>query len=164
MQYLFIHPTLALAIASAIVLAALAWLTLDLRLRWSRVFGAKTKNANEALSEVFQRLAAAEAKLKGIEPRLVALERIGTIAVQKFGFLRFNPFGDTGSDQSFAVCLLDRADNGFVLSSLYTRGGVRIYAKEIKAGSSKHQLSDEEKTVLEQAIRGTKFQITNHKL
>ncbi len=151
MQYLFTNPTLALAIASAIVLAALAWLILDLRRRWSRVFGAKTKNAAEALFEAFQRLAAAETQLKGIEPRLAVLEGIGRVAVQKFGFLRFNPFGDTGSDQSFAVCLLDRENNGFVLSSLYTRGGVRIYAKEIKSGVPKHSLSDEEKQVLEQA-------------
>lgn len=152
MNYLLTHPTLALAIAAAIVAAILAWLIFDLRRRWGRMFGAKARRASDALSEVFQRLVRAETKLERIEPRITALEGIGAIAVQKVGFLRFNPFGDTGSNQSFAVCLLDRADNGFILSSLYTREGVRVYAKEIKAGSSKHQLSEEEKRVLAQAI------------
>ncbi len=88
-----------------------------------------------------------------MEPRVDALERIGNIAVQKVGFMRFNPFEHTGSDQSFAVALLDRQDNGLVLSSLYTREGVRVYAKEVQRGSSKHPLSEEEQKVLRQAMK-----------
>lgn len=153
MQYLFSHPILALAIASALIAVILAWLILDLRLRWNRVFGAKAKRAEDALSDVLQRLLRAEERLAGIEPRLTTLEGVGAIAVQKVGFLRFNPFGNTGSDQSFAVCLLDREENGLIISSLYTREGVRVYAKEVKQGVPQHQLSEEEKQVLAQAMK-----------
>ena len=151
MEYLIANLPLLIATLSSIIALVALGLTLDLRRRWQRVFGARN-GRRDALGEMLERLKGAESHLDALEPRMEALERIGTIAVQKFGFLRFNPFGDTGSDQSFAVCLLDRENNGFVLSSLYTRGGVRIYAKEIKAGSAKHPLSEEEKKVLAQAI------------
>ena len=32
---------------------------------------------------------------------------------QKIGFVRYNPFSDTGGDQSFCLCLLDDTDTGF---------------------------------------------------
>jgi len=68
--------------------------------------------------------------------------------VQKVGVVRFNPFKDTGSDQSFAIALMDRSDNGLVISSLFTREGTRVYSKPLEKGKSKYPLSEEE----EQAI------------
>ena len=81
------------------------------------------------------------------------LEKISHVSIQKVGFLRFNPFQDTGGDQSFILTLLDRDNNGVLISSLYARGGVRIYAKNIERGKAKHPLSKEEKEVLEETIR-----------
>lgn len=139
------------AVGFALALVVTGWFLFDLRRKWNRTFGPKRNDRTEVLSEVLQRLAEAEAHLTSLEPRVDALEAIGNVAVQKVGFLRFNPFEHTGGDQSFAVALLDHDDNGVVISSLYTRDGVRVYAKEIKAGSSKHQLSEEERKVLAQA-------------
>ena len=86
------------------------------------------------------------------------------MSVQKVGFLRFNPFQDTGGDNSFALALLDRENNGVILSSFYTREGVRIYAKQIENGASRQALSDEEKKVLEEALnRSTKLEARNSK-
>ena len=44
-------------------------------------------------------------------------------AVQRVGLVRFNPFDDTGGDQSFAVALLDARGDGVVLSSLFASTG-----------------------------------------
>jgi len=74
------------------------------------------------------------------------------LAVQKKAMVRFNPFEDAGGDQSFALVLLDEKDNGVILSSLHGRGTTRMYAKHIEGGKSPHQLTEEEKAVLAEAI------------
>lgn len=71
--------------------------------------------------------------------------------IQKVGVVRFNPFKDTGSDQSFAIALMDLSDNGLVISSLFTREGTRVYSKPLEKGKSKYQLSEEEAAAMKQA-------------
>jgi hypothetical protein len=74
--------------------------------------------------------------------------------IHKVGLLRFNPFREIGGDQSFSLALLDDNDNGAIISSLYSREGVRIYAKSIQNGvSSKHQLTEEEKQAIKIAAK-----------
>jgi hypothetical protein len=66
--------------------------------------------------------------------------------------VRFNPFADTGGDQSFALALLDAKGNGVVVSSLHTRTATRFYAKPVAGGASTLSLSDEEVRALKQAM------------
>ncbi|MDD5606561.1 MAG: DUF4446 family protein [Candidatus Pacebacteria bacterium] len=68
--------------------------------------------------------------------------------VQKIGIIRYNPFSDIGGDQSFSISVLDKKDNGFVLTSIYAREGNRIYAKPIKNNNSEYVLSKEEKEAI----------------
>lgn len=71
---------------------------------------------------------------------------------QKVGFVRFNPFPQTGGDQSFCLSLLDEKDNGFVLSSLHSRDATRFYAKTVKAGQGDgYELSIEEVKAIKNA-------------
>ena len=71
---------------------------------------------------------------------------------QKIGFVRFNPFPQTGGDQSFCLSLLDEKDNGFVLSSLHSRDATRFYAKTVKAGQGDgYELSLEEVKAIKNA-------------
>jgi hypothetical protein len=77
-------------------------------------------------------------------------------SVQKIGFVRFNPFGDVGGDQSFSVALLDFKDNGVVVTSLFGREGTRVYSKPIKDGASPNHLAEEEKKAIEEAIKNYK--------
>lgn len=72
--------------------------------------------------------------------------------LNKVGFLRFDPFKDSSGNQSFALALLDSADNGVVISSFHTRDGTRIYAKEVQKGApTKHELTQEEKDAIAQS-------------
>jgi len=74
--------------------------------------------------------------------------------LQKMGFVRFNPFSDTGGDQSFCLAILDGQDNGIVISSLHSREQTRVYAKEIVAGKPKGvELSKEEREALKKATQ-----------
>jgi hypothetical protein len=78
-------------------------------------------------------------------------ERLGH-SVQHVGLVRYNPFQDTGGDQSFAIALLDQHGDGIVVSSLHNRALTRIYAKPIKAGASSLSLSEEEVQAVQQAL------------
>ena len=77
-------------------------------------------------------------------------------SLQHIGLVRFNPFEDTGSDQSFAIALLDDRRDGIVLSSLHGRGQTRVFAKPVEGGESKHTLSDEESQAIRIAIEGAR--------
>jgi hypothetical protein len=76
-------------------------------------------------------------------------------SLQHIGLVRFNPFEDTGSDQSFAIALLDDARDGIVISSLHGRANTRLFAKPVADGASSHTLSDEEAQAIRVALEGT---------
>ena len=73
-----------------------------------------------------------------------------------FSLHRFNPFSDTGGEQSFVVSLLDRGGNGILLTSLHGRGITRIYAKKVNAGKADQELSAEERNALTEALASVK--------
>ncbi len=68
--------------------------------------------------------------------------------IQHISVVRFDALGDSGGQQSFAIGLTDSHKNGIVISSMYTRNQMRIFAKEITDGESRHKLTDEEKQVI----------------
>lgn len=65
--------------------------------------------------------------------------------------VRFNPFPDQGSNQSFAIGILNEDKDGVVLSSLYSRERMSVFAKPIKGGKSEYELTNEEKDALKKA-------------
>ena len=104
------------------------------------VLGAHLDRVHTLGREV-ERLVARTARLESGAPR----------AFQRVGLVRFNPFEDTGGNQSFALALLDAAGNGWVLSSLHARSGTRVYAKAIHEGRADGALSEEEAAAIKQA-------------
>jgi hypothetical protein len=80
------------------------------------------------------------------------IEDDGHFHIQKVGLLRFNPFKDTGGDQSFILSLTDKNDTGIIISGLYSRSGLRWYAKKVELGKGiEHELSDDERKALKEA-------------
>ena len=80
------------------------------------------------------------------------MQKEGLLHIQKVGLLRFNPFKDTGGDQSFILSLVNGKDTGVIISGLYSRSGTRWYAKRVVGGKSvDHELSEEEKKALKEA-------------
>jgi hypothetical protein len=65
--------------------------------------------------------------------------------VQRVGVVRYDAYGDVGGRQSFSVALLDGGGNGLVLSGLYSRHDMRVYAKPVTNGDSPLQLTNEER-------------------
>jgi hypothetical protein len=73
---------------------------------------------------------------------------------QRVGLVRFNPFEDTGGNQSFALAVLDANGDGLIVSSLHSRTGTRIYAKPVNGGRSEAALSEEETRAVRDAMAG----------
>lgn len=73
-------------------------------------------------------------------------------AIQRVEINRFNPFRDQGGNQSFATCLMDENGDGLVISSLYSRDKVSVYAKPLREGKSEYELSQEEREVVDKAL------------
>jgi hypothetical protein len=90
-------------------------------------------------------------ELDELAARMAILEGAQRRAFQRVGLVRYNPFEETGGNQSFALALLDAAGDGWVLSSLHARSGTRVYAKAIKAGRGDAALSDEETAAIQRA-------------
>lgn len=90
--------------------------------------------------------------VEGVSARTAAIERDLQGSFSRAGLVRYNPFEDTGGNQSFALALLDGRGDGFVVSSLHARAGTRLYAKAVAGGSSEAALSDEEAEALSQAL------------
>lgn len=104
------------------------------------------KTFTQVLSQLKLNQKQTQTDLKYLETNLETVNTKIKTHIQKFGFIRYNPFGNTGGDQSFCLCLLDEADNGIMITSLHTRDQTRIYAKAIKNGHNQDQapLSKEE--------------------
>lgn len=113
--------------------------------------GKKAADLEGVLFEEIKRLKKSEADIKKLFKSSKMLEKMANQSIQKVGVVRFNPFKETGGDQSFTIALLDSHDNGLVISSLYSREGTRIYGKPIQAGQSNYPLSQEEIQALKKA-------------
>jgi hypothetical protein len=87
-------------------------------------------------------------RVESVEGMARRLEKSGYYSFQHLGIVRFNPFHDTGSDQSFALALVDGHGNGVVLSSLHARDVTRVYAKPLEKWESTYQLTEEEKQAI----------------
>ncbi len=82
------------------------------------------------------------------------INSLASRSLHRVGMVRFNPFKDIGGDQSFSLALLNGKNSGFIISSLYSREGARIYCKAIIDGKSeKHPLNEEEKKAIQIAIK-----------
>ena len=75
---------------------------------------------------------------------------------QKIGLEKYDAFNNNGGKLSFALCMLDENDNGFLLNSVHNSDGMNYsYSKEIKAGMADVELSKDERRALDKALSST---------
>ena len=113
----------------------------------------ETGSLEETLGKHIQTVAQVSEQLDHLNHEYEQLSVSNSLASQKISIVRFNPFGDTGGDQSFSLAVLDAHDSGYVLTSIHGRQGTRMYIKPVDFGKSKYTLSAEEKQSLTQAIK-----------
>jgi hypothetical protein len=116
-------------------------------------------SGGESLGDVLEshvgRVQEVRDRLGQLETQNARLTERSATSIQHIGLVRFNPFEDTGSDQSFAIALLDDRRDGVVISSLHGRANTRVFAKPVEGGASSHALSDEETQAIRIAVSGT---------
>lgn len=136
-------------------LAIASWLqNQKLKQRFAAALGGSDHTSLEStLSDHIKSVAAVDSKLNNLSLEYERLSTMASLASQKISIVRFNPFGDTGGDQSFSLAVLDAHDSGYVLTSIHGRQGTRVYAKPIDFGKSKYTLSAEEQQALQQAAK-----------
>ncbi len=121
--------------------------------KMKRVLGGVAKGDENEAHDTLRRIIEIEGELQQIKPRLDIIETVTATSIQKVGFVRFNPFSGTGGDNSFVLALLDKANDGVLISSLYMREGIRMYGKKVENGKTHYPLLEEEKQVLEETVK-----------
>lgn len=115
--------------------------------------GSQVEDLERFISKELIKVRNLEKAIKNLTEEYKKTQTISLKSIHRVGVIRFNPFQDTGGDQSFSIALLDAKNDGVILTSLYAREGARFYAKPIEGGKSKYDLSEEEKIALDKAIK-----------
>lgn len=143
--------TILLYILAGIVVILLIWVA-RLEMRFKRLFmGTKAKDLEEVMLKIGRHMEQLEMTQGEINKHLEIIDGKMKKTIRKVETVRFNPFEDHGSNQSFAMALVNDEGDGVVISSLYARDRMSIFAKPIKNSKSEFDLSTEEKEVLAKA-------------
>ena len=138
-------------IATIIILAALV---IRLELKLKKLLAGKS---GRSLEKVITDTAAATRHLdtlhKEMRQHIEEIRKALRKRIKKAEVVRFDAgvSGGSGGNQSFATALIDEDGDGVILTSLYMRDRISVFAKPIKGHQSDYKLSDEEKTALERA-------------
>lgn len=137
-------------IGIAILISAIWTISTERRLK--RFFsGKKAKDLEESILVLEDNISKLKSAKEKIEKELVEINKKLKKSVRGLETIRYNPFPDQGSNQSFAVGMLNEDGDGVVFSSLYSRERMSIFAKPVKNGKSEYELTTEEKEVLDKA-------------
>ena len=124
---------------------------ITLRIRLKRLALGSSGSFEESLALLTRESKEAREFRAALERYLKLAEARLRTSVRGVGVVRFNPFTAQGGNQSFAAAFLDEQGSGVVLSTLYARDRVGVYAKPVDNGSSSFELTEEEKEAIAKA-------------
>ncbi|MFA5933935.1 MAG: DUF4446 family protein [Candidatus Paceibacterota bacterium] len=131
-----------------VALGLVAW-NISTERRLKKFFaGKKARDLEEIMTSLVHDLKREETSREAIEKHIVNMESRLKRSIQGIELVRFNPFKDAGSNQSFAIALMNEEGDGIVISSLYSRERMSVFAKKIKNNSPEQGLTDEEADVV----------------
>ena len=146
-----------LAAGACVLVVIVLMLLLSLRRRFIRLALGRTGSIEESMSILLRDTKELQNFRIELEKYLKAAESRLRGSVQGVGVVRFNAFagsavgGGAGGNQSFSVALIDEHHSGVVLSTLYSRNHVGVYAKPLEKGASTFELTAEEQGAIEKA-------------
>ncbi|MBU2025193.1 MAG: DUF4446 family protein [Patescibacteria group bacterium] len=79
------------------------------------------------------------------------LNKLSSRGLTRIGVVRYNPYGEKGHKNCFAIALVDGKRRGIVFSTLTTEQGIKIFAKQVNNGKSDIPLMKEEERALNTA-------------
>jgi len=113
----------------------------------------KKQQEIQNIQGVLKKIKGLEEKIDKFSQALENMEKESKLHIQKIGVVRYNPFSNVGGDQSFSIALLDKNNNGVVITSLYAQDNNRVYGKAIENSRSEHSLSEEETKAIAKAVK-----------
>lgn len=137
-------------IGVSIIVGAIWMIITEKRLK--RFFsGKKAKDLEDIIVALERDIVKLNKEKEDIQKDISAINTKLKKSIRGLETIRFNPFPDQGSNQSFAIGMLNEEGDGVVFSSLYSRDRMSVFAKPIKNNKSEYELSDEEKEALKKA-------------
>lgn len=129
------------------------WQQIQLKKHYGQFLrGANAKHVEELLKKYSKDVDNSLIQIDELAGFVAKMHKTQQMALSKIALVRFNPFGDTGGDQSFCLAILDHYNSGVVISGVHARSGTRVYAKDVINGESKHHMSKEETKALKNAM------------
>lgn len=142
---------LYIALGGAVLSLVAIGLLVRLEMKLKKLFaGTKADSLEEVIGALHKELASQQKAGMEVAERIADLDSRVKRSVQSIKTVRFNPFQDSGSNQSFSIVMADEEGNGVVLSSLYARDRMSVYAKPLQDFSSVHELTDEEQQIIDE--------------
>ena len=114
--------------------------------------GKDTESMEDIILSYLQRVESLEEGEEITRAALTAIKDNLKITYQKKGLVKYDAFREMSGALSYSLALLDKENNGVLISSMYSREGCYTYAKDIVNGESKINLSEEETEALKQAM------------
>jgi hypothetical protein len=113
--------------------------------------GKKVKNMEKFILDLAKKEEKLDKDIEDLYDVSNQINRISYKGINRIGVIKYNPFNENGRKDSFALAMLNGNGKGFILSSLSTENGAKIYLKEVENGSSEIPLTEEEQEALNQA-------------
>ena len=114
--------------------------------------GKNAENLSEAIEENFHQMERLEISHQKTELRMEKALNSITTTFHKMGIVKYDAFKEMGGNLSFALCLLDDNNTGFILNTMHGRDSSYTYIKEIIKGEAYATLGEEEKEALDKAV------------
>lgn len=114
--------------------------------------GKDTESMEDIILNFFERIEDLENEEKNTKSDIKDIKDNLKITYQKTGLVKYDAFREMSGALSYSLALLDKENNGVLISSMYSREGCYSYAKDIVNGESKIILSEEEAEALKQAV------------
>jgi hypothetical protein len=146
-----------LVIVTLVLTAVTAFLLAPAALRERRA-RARGRSGKRVAAEIDQHAMAIQRLEGAVRQLALGQKQLGDLAdesIRYVGVVRFDAFEDMGGRLSFSAALLDGRGDGVVITSINGRQDTRCYAKQVRGGRSPHNLSDEERQAIKDALAGS---------
>ena len=149
-----------LCIALAVVLVAIIALLVYFILQFIKLkkkheaflTGKDGNNLEEVILRRFKEIDALKVQAKTNKDNIAAINEEMLSVYKKVGIVKYDAFNEMGGKLSFALAVLDKSNNGYLINAMHSREGCYTYIKEIVKGESYITLCDEERKALTEAI------------
>lgn len=147
-QTFIIYGLLALLV---LIVAIWMW-RMEIRMK-RLLIGKNAKSLEESFLEIREELKGLNTFTEDMQAYLTTVEKRLKKSIQGVDTIRFNPFKGTGSggNQSFSTAFVNEKGDGVVLTSMYSRDRISMFAKPLKNFVSEFELSEEESESIEKA-------------